>query len=398
MIIGGLEDEHNFVGWIETRRGFHSFSASLISDVGLRYGLVDTDSLVVDDDLRNILRPFTGEAWFLERMGILCSPKSFTAGFQKLVNEITSEAVSRERDHLLDSALPLLLMKHLDEVGWDRVVKVNEDFTVIQLLSIDREGREHLFDIIINPNYPTSCPSVYATLPAQINVPWSKTSSLRHIAHYVDNEIKMHSGLFQELEEIDSLTWVLEPSQPNFSTTIRRLAIEKSCSIVLELDAQNPRDICTMNFFGPPNRVNTFRISLNKNIHLWSKDRSVRENIEILLGFPLPSRETATSDNLSEECGICYAYSIVVTSGAVNSDSSSHNENNRTSHVSDIATKTQNTAVPDQICSNTKCCKVYHSSCLVDWLHSLASCKTSFGTIFGSCPYCQEAISVRVHR
>ena len=396
MIIGGLEDVNSFVGWIETRRGFHSFSAVLISEVGMRYGLVDTDSLVVDDDLGNILRPFVGEAWFIERMGMLGSPKSFAASFQKLVNEITSETVSRERDHQLDSALPLLLMKHLDELGWDRVVKVNEDFTVIQLLSVDCKGREHLFDIIINPNYPTSCPNVYATLPVQISFPWTKKSSLRHVAHHLDSEIKRYSELFQELEEIDSLTWVLEPSQPNFSTTIRRLAIEKSCSIVLELDAQNPRDICTMNFFGPPNRVNTFRISLNKNVHLWSKDRSVRENIQILLGFPLPSRETSTNDNLSEECGICYTYSIAASAGAVNSDTS-HEHNSHNHHTSEII-KTQSTSVPDQLCSNAKCCKVYHSSCLVEWLQSLASCKTSFGTIFGSCPYCQEAISVRVHR
>ena len=87
----------------------------------------------------------------------------------------------------------------------------------------------------------------------------------------------------------------------------------------------------------------------------------------------------------------------ISTTGNLKNDMSMKNNGNKSSNtfckVADTAV-----SVPDQACGNSRCSKIYHFSCLVDWFHSLPSSKTSFGTLFGSCPYCQEAISVRIQK
>jgi E3 ubiquitin-protein ligase FANCL len=402
MIIAGPDDQNSFIGWVECRSGFHSFSVSLITEIGVRYGQVDLRSLVVDDELGAILNPLAEKPWFKDRLENFRSARSLAVGIQNFVNEISANPQNQVVESIRESALPLLLMKHLDYIGWDRVLNVNEDLSRIQMRSIDCSGRQHDFDVLINPGYPLVCPTVQANLPIQISIPWTKTSDLRLIISILDSIIQKYNGLFQELSEIDSQTWVLEPAQQTFNTSSRRLAIERSCSIVLDINIEKPRDICAMTFFGPPGRVNSFQVSLNKNLHLWSTVMSLKENIEIVLGFKLPSRkiESSENENLCEECGICYTYSIASATSDLSSSSSAASITHfrPSSSNLNIPTVRPTVSVPDQACSNPKCCKIYHFTCLVEWLQSLPTSKTSFGTLFGSCPYCQEAISVRIQR
>lgn len=400
MIISLPHDENSFIGWVECRSGYHSFSVSLATEIGSRYGLVDFSSLIVDEELGAFLHPISNKAWFKDRLESFNTVKALASGIQDFVNQIGMETPRQALGGSSESALLQLLMRHLDDVGWNRVLKVNEDLSLLQMLSIDRGGRKHYFDVIINPGYPLISPTVQATLPLPIKLPWTPNSDLRSIASVVDAEIKKYEILFQELSEIDTLTWVLEPVQPNFSTSTRRLALERSCSIVLDINIVNPREICPMNFFGPPIRVNHFRASLNKNVQLWCNQRSLKCNIEALLEVPLPTKttENGASDYLCEECGICYAYSIP-SDKCDQPNLYRGSEFQSSSHQSlDSSKVKQSISVPDQACGNTKCCKIYHFSCLVDWLQALPSSKTSFGTLFGSCPYCQESLSVRIQR
>lgn len=106
-----------------------------------------------------------------------------------------------------------------------------------------------------------------------------------------------------------------------------------------------------------------------------SESNSFVANMESILGVRmLPTRADAAGDgNEGNECGICYA---VDSPEELNSGSGA-------------------TYWPDQICVNDRCAKKYHKSCLVGWLQSIPSSRTSFGTIFGVCPYCSESISVK---
>jgi hypothetical protein len=45
------------------------------------------------------------------------------------------------------------------------------------------------------------------------------------------------------LAEIDATCCVLEPVQPTFSIPFRRIVINKSCSVVVELNPDEPRKV-----------------------------------------------------------------------------------------------------------------------------------------------------------
>ena len=376
-----------YIGFIESPSGMHNFSV-----VQHRHNNeVDISTLVVGDDLGIILGPLTSKPWFTQRINSCKTVSTLAKELQNIVNELAQQnSFSLPTTTTNNIDLPQLLMRHMDELGWERVLKVNEDLTAIQMKSMDSAGREHAFDVIIPAGYPQIPPTIQATLPVRIELPWTTGSSgsrnLLIVAAMVDKEVKRFEKLFDELSEIDNNAWVLEPSQPTFATTSRRLAIERSCSVVIEINPDNPRDPCNMQFFGPPNRVNHFRILVGQHLHRWSKEKNVRENLELVLDIQLPNKHTTKSTeeaaSMSEECGICYNYSLLSTTNA------------NTMGIDGGTTVTS--SVPDQACPNTKCCKMYHSHCLLDWLQSLPTTKSSFGTVFGTCIYCSEPISVRI--
>lgn len=54
--------------------------------------------------------------------------------------------------------------------------------------------------------------------------------------------------------------------------------------------------------------------------------------------------------------------------------------------------------LPDKICEEPRCARPFHTSCLAEWLRSLQETRQSFDTLFGECPYCNTAISVRLSK
>ena len=111
----------------------------------------------------------------------------------------------------------------------------------------------------------------------------------------------------------------------------------------------------------------------------WSEERSIRANLELWLGSPLPSPLSTEKSDYLVECGICYSHRLPVLS--------EEDENN---------TNDEEGPLPEEKCSNSNCNRYYHESCLFEWLHSLPTARVSFDRIFGSCPYCCEGVSVKV--
>ena len=103
-----------------------------------------------------------------------------------------------------------------------------------------------------------------------------------------------------------------------------------------------------------------------------STNRLVRENLEDILEISFPKKSQINIETFTIECGICYSYNL-------NNESTDAYGN-----------------TPDQLCNNAKCGRMYHSGCLIDWLQSIPNTRSSFGTLFGTCPYCQHPIAVRI--
>ena len=89
------------------------------------------------------------------------------------------------------------------------------------------------------------------------------------------------------------------------------------------------------------------------------------------------------------ECGICY--SVAPPGGGTHQAAPGQQQ--------PVAGAVQ---LPDVWCDNPRCSCAYHATCLVEWLREAggggAGCggggRSSFGRLYGECPYCKAPISV----
>lgn len=98
--------------------------------------------------------------------------------------------------------------------------------------------------------------------------------------------------------------------------------------------------------------------------------------------------------NLSStaECSICYSAHII-------DDPVYNGKRKRADRDAALVPDIENRKVAGQSssfisCLNSRCRKLYHKECVNSWLKSLPGVKRSFGTIFGTCPYCADILEV----
>ena len=251
---------------------------------------------------------------------------------------------------------------------------------------------------------------------------FQKQQLLPRIQQHFEQTINNYQPLFDELDDLDSNLWILEPTLPARRSCVeRRIALwEGGASVVIVLDHEKPRGVPIMVRFlgvtkatikavgGGGSSVADWRASFAEFVaeegeveegkksageetqkqiadvstsdkKRWSEERSIRANLELWLGSPLPSPLSTEKSDYLVECGICYSHRLPVLS--------EEDENN---------TNDEEGPLPEEKCSNANCNRYYHESCLFEWLHSLPTARVSFDRIFGSCPYCCEGVSVKV--
>lgn len=245
-----------------------------------------------------------------------------------------------------------------------------------------------------------------------------KHQLLPRIQQHFEQTINNYQSLFDELDDLDSNLWILEPTLPARRSCVeRRIALwEGGASVVIVLDHDKPRGVpimvrflgvtkATIKAVGSSGSVADWRASFaefvaeeeevegkkiadeirkyggdvsSRDKKRWSEERSIRANLELWLGSPLPSPLSTEKSDYLVECGICYSHRLPVMS------------------EEDENTNDEDGPLPEEKCSNSNCNRYYHESCLFEWLHSLPTARVSFDRIFGSCPYCCEGVSVKV--
>lgn len=129
--------------------------------------------------------------------------------------------------------------------------------------------------------------------------------------------------------------------------------------------------------------VDVFKPAL-RYAHRWDPASPLAANLERCLDVKFPARPsdaTRDSELLINSCGICYG---------------------TPKELRDVILifllllllefQGDSDAVPDVVCGNQRCGKCFHRSCLYDWLRSIPTTKQSFATMFGVCPFCDQAI------
>lgn len=288
------------------------------------------------------------------------------------------------------------LVKQLQELdaryGSSVVKEISEDLMSLTLQCIDEGERTHFLKLEIpEPTLPLQFPVCTVELP----ISWEPRRELEQsqrskkrkceeamslvVAIYASfcEAVRYCQGIWNELDDLDSNTWVLEPSvlPPCRSTCERRIALTETSSVVFKLSPLEPRSIPSkVRWIGTDTSENqrsfqSYTDTAALDVQCWSTELSIRENLESCLKLKLPGPPVVSQAEDVTECSICYSCELP-------------NEQDDTLEM------------PDAKCDNAPCGRHYHESCLREWLQSLPSSRVSFDRILGTCPYCREYIGV----
>lgn len=259
------------------------------------------------------------------------------------------------------------VMAEMEAAGWDRLEGIDAAMRVLRLRHVDARGRAHSLEVELPPDYPRRAPRCVADLPAPFRLRWEDAAdrSLASVAAQHAEAVARFQDAWDVLDELDARCWVLEPSGPSRAATSRRVAVARHASLHVEVDALRPRAVCECRFLGAEAVVGPMRRLLNERLFSWDESATPLANLERVLGITFPAPDTANREEFAVECGICYAYRL-----------------------------DDDGLVPDRVCDNARCSRPFHARCLHEWLSALPSSRKSFGTVFGTCPYCSEPVTV----
>lgn len=288
----------------------------------------------------------------------------------------------------------------LDSTPGDRhYVELNDKLTKVSIHFFDEKGREHNLVGELPPQFPSNPPTWTCDLPIDFVPQWKIVSKASHessasslsggglydcVALFIEL-VSSYQLLWNELEDLDTNLWVIDPPLPaRFSCTNRRIMIKPGLSTVISLEPENPRAIpLSMRLIGTGSEIEKYRTQyelytsarypqqhINFQESLWCEQQSIRFNLETCFQCSLPKSQISNDGVNKIECAICYSHSL-----------SRHGDSDE---------------IPNVKCSNSSCARYYHQSCLIEWIRSIPGSKFSFGRIFGSCPYCYETISVLI--
>nr|XP_010939324.1 E3 ubiquitin-protein ligase FANCL isoform X2 [Elaeis guineensis] len=267
------------------------------------------------------------------------------------------------------------IFSEIEEVGWEHLVRSEEDLSSLSFRILDKNGRAHILEIALPRNYPESAPSIAADVPYICDIEWSKSSKLKNIVQQFREHLQKLQEFWSIMEDIDRNLWILDPKQPSLATSYRQICLGNDCSLLLNVYARNAWSLPECRFFGPDSTVNLLRNNWRKNSRKWTKDKHFHENLAILLETTLPRPHTVSNKNDEQvDCGICYAQYLPVDDEFGDNSGSA----------------------PDYTCENLSCSRAFHTVCLRDWLRSITTTRQSFDVLFGNCPYCSEPVAVKV--
>lgn len=373
-------------------------SFSVEQTEGMPMDMVDCATIQFDKELMDLMNTVVKQKWFMTKFQGSIPLKDMVTDLERIAQDANEQ---RDRlmkhEHVIAHAESItdrtgMIVDQITKVGWENIHDIADNMDSMVMKAKDSQGREHRFSVNMDSSFPKSMPLVNADLPEPINLNWVEGMSdmnLSVVLEKAQEQITKYTPLFDVLSDIDSNCVVLEPMKLCFAATSRRIVIEKTCSLLLNINPDSPLALCEMHFMGPPAKVRALQKRMSENLHLWGTGNSgklLRGRLEALLGVSLPApscsgdgdRKRARIDPEDEEqaleCGICYNFALREKDG-----------------------EDEGVAVaPDQICSKDSCQRMYHYQCLHDWLTTIPSSRTSFGSLFGHCPYCSEWLSMNI--
>ncbi|XP_018860358.1 E3 ubiquitin-protein ligase FANCL isoform X3 [Juglans regia] len=180
------------------------------------------------------------------------------------------------------------LYSEIEEVGWERLVRLGGDLTFLSFRILDAKSRVHFVEIELDETYPKSPPRVSADVPYIFDLKWSKSSRLKDVVQQFQKHLEKLQEFWSTLDDIDKSLWVVDPKQPSRSMCCRQINIGNDCYIMLYINADDPKSLPECRFMGPGPVVDSLRRIWQRNSRKWTKDKPYLENIACLLETQLP--------------------------------------------------------------------------------------------------------------
>lgn len=270
-------------------------------------------------------------------------------------------------------------------------VDVQDGFHSFAVRVRDAAGRRHVARVSLPLAFPEQAPEVRAEVPAPLKVRWHRGASLLDVVEQFQHELGRYQDAWAVLDDLDAHAWVLEPESAarTRAVMVRRVALGASSSLQLEVTPARARAVCDVRFVGADREVGPLREKWRGRRRLWNSDALLRANLEEVLDISLP-KPVAQDDSagIAVECGICYVYRLGggESEGAPVGLGGGGGGSGAGAGVGG--------ALPDVVCDNSKCGRPFHRACLVQWLRSDTSTRTSYSTLYGKCPYCSSPLEV----
>ncbi|XP_043521520.1 E3 ubiquitin-protein ligase FANCL isoform X2 [Frieseomelitta varia] len=223
-----------------------------------------------------------------------------------------------------------------------------------------------------------TCPwtVVYSDLPEISTLgPFERNISTLDIArNKLKLQVEMLKKVWSNLKQIDENCWVIDPLQPKPCHLYRRIYLTPSLSMFIKIDPLNHMDLPEIKFMGSDIEVESKTDLVSRNLNKWDPSCDIINNLMTLLDIDAFPKKEIKKEEIDynvivtdEECCICFSL------------------------------KLDNETLPDKICNNEKCRRHFHTSCLLQWLQTIAGNHVIFHQIHGSCPNCKESISCRIN-
>ena len=253
------------------------------------------------------------------------------------------------------------VLEEIRRLGLERVSSVSADLRTVTLCCGESDSDRSRLEV----NFPLDYPSSGLTLQHGLPSCWvPPTSSLTSLYSSWTAALQDLTPAWRELEELDRLCLVLDPASSK--QLHRRIAVNSSVSLYVELEPSNPTAVPTVKFLGSTDNTELLRRCWANNIDLWDDEDPVLTNLERVLAveFPGPDSRDVQSQSSSVECGICME------------EESAEDEDE----------------VASVMCDDDKCKARFHPSCLYQWLLRAPNRRAFSGMLTGRCPNCQKPI------
>lgn len=265
-------------------------------------------------------------------------------------------------------------------IGWSHISSINTNAESLTLIAYDSRNREHKLELKNlnswflswkNGNTQVALETVHELPDKGFMILLNGVeNALSHILSKFQEVLAKYELFWDQMDDLDEHTRVVEPSAPNRSHVMRAMSIGHHITMKIQVDPSKPNLIPICEFIGSESTIHPLKeLWMQQAPSDWNYDihqKTLRQNIETILSFkfPSPKEKNVNEYEYSFICGICYYM------------------------------RSELDELPTVVCENEKCMKSYHKSCIIEWFESQHS-KTTFDSIHGECLYCSSEMHVR---